>query len=110
MGRLYSVRIRMIRTGQNLAQLNAPLVEAVDVPDSTLSEGDVLVVGNEGTQGTGSHLLDENVGGGAVAAEDLVWGEAGAGAFGLDLVEGLADHEGFGLGEEVGGQHARKRC
>lgn len=35
--------------GQHLAQLDTPLVEAVDIPDRSLSEGQVLVVDNQST-------------------------------------------------------------
>lgn len=39
--------------GQDLSELDAPLVEAVDVPDDALGEDHVLVVGYQGAQGAG---------------------------------------------------------
>jgi len=37
--------------GQALSELDTPLVEGVDVPNGAFGEGDVLVVGDQGTQG-----------------------------------------------------------
>ena len=90
---------------QGLAQLNTPLVEAVDVPDGALGEGEVLVVDDQSTQGSRRDLLCEDGGGGAVAQEGLVGDELVGRALGLDFVGRLADHEGLSLGEEVGGKH-----
>ena len=92
-------------TSQNLAQLDTPLVEAVDVPDGALGESEVLVVDDQRTQSPGRDLLCEDRGRGSVAEEGFVWDELLGGPFGLDLVGSLADHEGFGLSEEVGGKH-----
>ena len=39
--------------GQDLAQLDAPLVEGIDAPHSTLHEGDVLVQGDQLAQDRG---------------------------------------------------------
>lgn len=103
-----TVRLQLLLDilSENLAQLNTPLVEGVDVPDRTLDEGDVLVVGDQSTQGGRGDLLSQNGGGGPVAQEGLVRDEVLRGVLGLDLLGGLADHQGLGLGQEVGGQHA----
>lgn len=100
------VQLRLNLLCQTLAQLDAPLVEAVDIPDGALGEGHVLVVGDEGAEGAGGDFLREDGGRGSVAQESFVRDEVGGGAFGLYFVRGFADHEGFGLGEEVGGEHS----
>jgi hypothetical protein len=92
--------------GELLAELDAPLVVRVDVPDGALDEGEVLVVGDQGTESAGGDLLCQDGSGGPVAEESLVGDELVGGALGLDGFRGLADHEGLGLGEEVGGEHA----
>lgn len=93
--------------GQRLAQLDAPLVKRVDVPDGALRERKVLVVDNQRAQLRRPNLpADEDARGRPVAEEDLVGDQVGGGALGADLVGRLADHEGLGLGEVVGGQHA----
>lgn len=95
--------------GQTLPQLDAPLVEAVDVPDRALGKGQVLVVGDEGAERARGDFLREDGRSRSVAEEGFVRDEFGGGAFGFDFVGGFADHEGFGLGEEVGGEHSGER-
>jgi len=92
--------------GKLLAELNTPLVVGVDVPDGALDKGEVLVVGDQSTKRTGGDLLCKDGSGGPVAEESLVGNELVGSALGLDSFGGLADHEGLGLGEEVGGKHA----
>jgi hypothetical protein len=92
--------------GELLAELDAPLVERVDVPDGALDESEVLVVGDQGTESTRGDLLGQDGGGGPVAEESLVRNELIGSALGLDGFGGLSDHEGLGLCEEVGGEHA----
>ncbi|KAI6752012.1 hypothetical protein HG531_006708 [Fusarium graminearum] len=92
--------------GQDLAQLDTPLVEAVDVPDSTLSEGEVLVVDDQSTQlGRANGTTDENRGGRSVTQESLVRDKLLRGTLGADLLISLANHEGLGLGKVVGSKH-----
>jgi hypothetical protein len=92
--------------GKLLAELNAPLVERVDVPDSALDESEVLVVSDQGAESTRGDLLGQDGGSRPVAEEGLVGNELIRSALGLDGFGGLADHEGLGLCEEVGGEHA----
>lgn len=92
--------------GKDLAQFDTPLVEGIDVPHSTLGEGEVLIVSNEGTERGGSDLLGEDRGGWAVTQECLVRHQVVGGALGLDLLRSLSDHQGLGLSKEVGGKHA----
>jgi hypothetical protein len=92
--------------GQNLAQLNTPLVKAVDVPDSTLGKGEVLVVDDQGTQLGGTNgAADKDGGRGSVAQEALVRNKLFGSTLGTDLLVCLADHESLSLGEVVGGKH-----
>ena len=58
--------------GEDLAELDAPLVEGVDVPDDALGEDLVLVEGDEGAEGAGGELVGEEGVGGVVALEGLV--------------------------------------
>lgn len=91
---------------QHLTQLDSPLVEAVDVPDGSLCEGEMLVVDNERAQlGWADVTADEHARRGPVSEEDLVRRQVIRGTFSLDLVHSLADHQGFGLREIVGGKH-----
>lgn len=92
--------------GQNLTQFDTPLVERVDVPDGAFGEGQVLVVGDQGSQGGGGDLLSQDGGGGTVSKESLVRHQVVGSTFGLDLFRGLTDHQGLRLGKEVGGKHA----
>jgi hypothetical protein len=91
--------------GKRLAELDTPLVEGVDVPDGTLGEGQVLVVGDQSTQSGRGDLLGQNGGGGTVAQEGLVGDKLVGGALCADILRGLANHESLGLGEVVGGEH-----
>ena len=45
--------------GEHLAELDAPLVEAEDVPDDALDEYLVLVEGDERAEGLGRQLVGE---------------------------------------------------
>lgn len=98
---------------QGLAQLNAPLIERVDVPNDTLSEDLVLVCGDESSQCEWSQLLDNNRICWTIAGKDFVWNEilqflslhAGLLQIATSLLLGLAKSEGFSLGQEVSQQH-----
>lgn len=91
---------------KNLTQLNAPLVERVDVPDGTLGECQVLVESNESSQGSRGDLLGEDGSGWSVTKESLMRHQGISGILSLDLLGGLSDHQSFGLSEEVGSKHA----
>lgn len=91
---------------KDLAQLDTPLVEGVDVPDGSLGEGHMLVVGDQRTESSGCDLLGEDGGRRAVTKEGLVRHQVLGRALSLDLLRGLADHQSLRLGKEVGCQHA----
>ena len=103
---LARVKLGLDLLGQDLAQLDAPLVEAVDIPDRALGEGQVLVVDDQGAERGRGDLLGEDAGGGAVAEEGLVRDEVLGRALALDLLRRLAHHQRLRLGEEVGREHA----
>ena len=58
--------------GQNLAQLDAFLVEGVDVPCEALEHDLVLKVGQQSTQGGGGQFVADDDGAGTAALELLV--------------------------------------
>src|SRR3954447_1972095 len=58
--------------GEDLAELDAPLVEGVDVPDRALDERLVLVEGDQLTQDRGGERLGQDGGRGVVALEGAV--------------------------------------
>lgn len=91
--------------GQALAQLDAPLVKRVDVPHRAFGEGGMLVVDDQSAEGAGRDFLGKDRSRGPVAQEGLVGNQLLGRTFGGDLVRRLANHQSFGLGEEVGGQH-----
>ena len=93
---------------QALAQFDPPLVEAVDVPDGTFSERYMLIISDQSAQSGWGDLLSQNRRCRAITEESFVGKEVVGGAFGFDLFDGFANHEGFGLGEEVGGEHPKR--
>ncbi|BAP69943.1 hypothetical protein F503 02726 [Kluyveromyces marxianus] len=87
--------------GQHLTQFDTPLVERVDVPDSTFGESDVFVVSNQGTQSSWSDLLSQDRSSWSVTRENLVWNQASSSTFRLDLFFVLTDHQSLCLSKEV---------
>src|SRR5471032_247918 len=65
-------QLRVDVLGEDLAQLHAPLVEAVDVPDHALHKGLVLVQRDQRAQGGRRQLVHQNGVGRTVAGEGLV--------------------------------------
>ena len=96
-------------TRKTLAQLNAPLVKAVDVPDATFGEGNMLIVCNERTKSSWANLVGQDRGRRAVAQECLVRDEIFWCTLRLDFICSFAEHKCFGLCEEVGGKHPSNR-
>ena len=90
--------------GQDLAELHAPLVEGVHVPDRPGREHGVLVEGHEAAEQPRREPLGQDHGARDVAGEGLVGHEILGHAVGADLGGGLAEGEGLGLGEAVGHQ------
>ena len=63
--------------GELLAELDAPLVKRVDVPDDALAKDLMLVHGDERAEAPGRQLVEHDRVGRLVAWEDLVWCEEG---------------------------------
>src|SRR5678815_175254 len=84
-GLLLALQLRDDALGQHLAQLDAPLVEGVDVPDGALGEHAVLVQRDELSQRLRGEALGEDRVRGPVAVEHPVRDEAGRRALRLDL-------------------------
>lgn len=92
--------------GKDLAKLNTPLIERVDVPDGALRKGEMLVVDDQRTQFRRADIAaDQDTCSWAVAEEDLMWHQVLGGALSLDFLGRLSDHQGLGLSKVVGGQH-----
>mmetsp|Transcript_123357 Transcript_123357/g.345342 ORF Transcript_123357/g.345342 Transcript_123357/m.345342 type:complete len:584 (+) Transcript_123357:170-1921(+) len=87
--------------GEHLAELHAPLVEGVDVPDPALHCGAVLVEREELAQVVGVADRQQQRQGWAVPGERLVGDEIRGDALSLQLLGRLAQSEGVGLGEKV---------
>jgi hypothetical protein len=102
---LVVVELSLDLLGERLSELDTPLVEAVDVPDGALGEGEVLVVDDQGTESGGCDLVGQDGGGGSVTQEGLVSDKVLGRALSLDLIGSLSDHKSLSLGEEVGGKH-----
>ena len=95
---------RQERGGELLAELDAPLVEAVDAPDHALDEHPVLVERDDPAEGARVELGVDQRRRRAVAGEDLVRRERRVLHRLLGLGEAAAAHQRLGLGEAVGEQ------
>src|SRR5439155_8364481 len=91
--------------GQHLAQLDAPLVERVDVPDDALGKHAVLVERNERSERFRRETLSEDRVRGTIALEDPMRNKAVWRTVGLYFVVRLAEGQRFGLREHVRQQH-----
>lgn len=92
--------------GQHLAQLDTPLIKAVDVPDGTFGEGQMLVVDNQGSQlSRANRSSNKDRSGRTVAEESLVWNEFFGSTLSSNLLVSLANHQSLSLCKVVGRQH-----
>src|ERR1041385_3059121 len=82
---------------QNLAELYAPLIERINVPNNALGENGMLVKGNELTQVFWRELLGNNRVRWAVAFEDPMRHEPIRSAFRLHFLRRLTERKGLGL-------------
>ena len=95
------IQIGLDLLGQGLAQLDTPLVKAIDIPYRALSEGQVLVVRDQSAERPGRNFLCKDRSRRSVTEECLVGNKVGGCTLGLDFFNGLADHKGLGLCEEI---------
>src|SRR5882724_1382272 len=102
-GRTFEFRNDALR--QDLAQLNAPLIERIDVPDDTLCENRVLVESNELAQRLRREPLSHDGVRRAIAFKDAVRHQPIWRAFSLHLLGRLAKGERFCLREDIRQQH-----
>ena len=91
--------------GQHFAQLDAPLIEGVDLPDSALGKDRVLIERDQLAQRFGGELVRQDDVGRAVALKDAMRNEPIRCPLGLYLLRGLSKCQGLGLGKDVGQQH-----
>ena len=90
--------------GQHLAQLHAPLIEGIDVPNRALGEDIVLVKCDQSTQRPRRQLVGQDRVGGTIAFANPERSLEVRRAFGLEFRGGLAERQGLGLREDVGHQ------
>src|SRR5262245_66203026 len=91
---------------QHLAQLDAPLVEGVNVPDCTLREDDMLVERHELAERCWRELLGEEDVRRAIAFKHPVRHQPIWCALGLDCLGCLAEGQRLSLGEDVCQEYA----
>ena len=98
-GRVFQFRNDALR--QHFAQLHAPLIERVNVPDGPLRKDTVLVECNQLAKCCRRKPFDENRVRRAIALKDPVGHEPVRRALGLDLFGRLAECQGLPLGDHV---------
>ena len=86
---------------QHLAQLDAPLIERVDIPDRPLGKDAVLVERDQLPERLRRQALGQNRVGRAIALEDAMRHQPARRSFGFDLRFRLAERQRFGLREQV---------
>jgi hypothetical protein len=89
---------------QNLAQLNAPLVEGIDIPDCALGERGVFVERHQFAEGFGCQFFGEDHVRRPVTFEDSVRNEPRWRALRRDLLRGLSKGQSLSLRADVGNQ------
>src|ERR1700719_1259767 len=90
---------------KRLAQLNAPLVERIDVPDHALGEDGVFVQSHQFAQSFRRQLFSEDRVRWTIAFEYPMGDEPLGSAFCLNLFSNLAECQRLGLRANVGNQH-----
>ena len=86
---------------QCFTELNSPLVERINVPDSSLGEDRVFVEGDELAQDFRCELLGENRVRWAVALENAMGHKPIGRAFSFDLLRRFAESQSLGLCEDI---------
>ena len=91
--------------GQDFAELDAPLVEGVDLPDGALGEDRMFVKSDELAESFRRQLGGQDGVRRAVALEDAVGDEPVWRSLGFDLLRSLSERQRLGLGEDVCQKH-----
>src|SRR3984885_2557401 len=91
--------------GEHLAQLDAPLIEGIDLPDGALGEYRVLIERDQLAQRFWCEFFRQEDVRRAVALKDAMRNQPIRCSLSLDLLRCLSESQGFGLGKDVGQQH-----
>src|SRR6266853_4992806 len=101
----FALNLRDDALRKRLAQLNAPLIEGIDVPDHALSEDGVFVQSHQLAQGFRRQLPGKDRVRWTITFEYPVGNEPLGSAFCLHLFSSLAECQRLGLRTNVGNQH-----
>jgi len=101
--RLIKLALDLLR--ETLAQLDTPLIKGVDIPDCALGKCKVLIINDQRAKRSGGNLLRKDTGRRSVAQERFMLQEHLGRILCFQLCFVFADHERFGLSEEIGGKH-----
>src|SRR5271168_3805887 len=91
--------------GQHLAQLDAPLIEGIDLPDGALGKYRVLIEGDQLAQRFWCEFFRQEDVGRAVALKDAMRNQPIRRPLSLYLLRRLSESQGLGLGKDVGQQY-----
>src|SRR5216683_447094 len=100
-----ALELRDDALSQNLAELDAPLIERVDLPDGALREHTVLIQGDQLSQRGRGQTIHQNGVGRSITFEHPVRDEPVGRAFGLHLLRRFSESERLGLRQYVRHQH-----
>src|SRR3989440_12289940 len=100
-GFLCTLKFRNDAVGQYLSQLDAPLVERIDMPDRSLNEDLVLIECDQLAQRLRCQSLHQNGVRRAIALESPVRNLEGWYSIGCNLLGRLAEGQGLSLRDEV---------
>ena len=98
------LKLRYDALRQRLSQLDAPLIERVDVPDRALREHAVLIERDQLAENLRRQPIGKNCVRRPVAFKDAVRHQPVRCALGFDFLRGLSEGERFRLREDVGQQ------
>src|SRR5450755_1248960 len=90
--------------GQRLAELHAPLIEGVDVPDRALHEHAVLVERDQRAERARREPLGKDGVAGTVAFESAMWNQVVGCSLGLHFLGGLSERQRLALCKQIGHQ------
>src|SRR5438094_4296730 len=96
-----ALKLRNDALGEHFAQLDAPLIKRINVPDHALGEDTVLVKRDELAENFRRQPLGEDRVRRSVAFEDTVWHQPIRRAFGFDFLRRAAECQRLGLRREV---------